>query len=192
MHRRQFGTLLLGALLPAILVRQSSAQAKPFVLRIVRGMDWEQLMQRELCIPGTVYSVDPDRTQSDRPGTMICYSMELPLRANQNEISAIPRGTYTARSRLSEKNGPVIELVNVPKRDVIQMHSGNEINHTLGCILLGSTPVSRAAQQGSEILTAGKCWIAGSKSARDKLLALYGWTDLEKQPPGRPVAVIVE
>jgi hypothetical protein len=192
MDRRQFLVRLLTAGIASVFVTDSFGQATPFAIRVVRSNGWEQLMQRELCIPGTVYTVDPDMIMSDNPGTKVCYSMELPQRGNQNEISAIPRGTYSAKARLSGKNGPVLELSGVPGRDVIQIHSGNSPDQTIGCILLGDTAVSQAPQHGSEILTAGKCWISGSKIARNKLLALCGWTDLTKEPPARPITVIID
>lgn len=190
MNRREFSACVATGVIGAPL--ECFAQVKPFVIRVVRSGGWQQLMQRELCIPGTVYSVDPDRTQSDRPGSFVCYSMELPQRGNQNQISAIPVGSYRAAARVSDNNGPVIQLSGVAGREAIQIHSGNAVDHTLGCILLGNTKVSQAPKQGSEILTAGKCWIAGSKAARKELLALYGWTELDKAPPARRVTVIVE
>lgn len=191
MNRRQFAARLLalgvgGAYLECL------AQVKPFVIRVVRTEGWEQLMQRESCISGIVYSVDPDHTQSDRPGSHICHSMELPQRANHRDISAVPTGRYRAFARLSDNNGPVIQLSGVTGRDAVQLHSGNMIDHSAGCILLGSTAVSQAPPRGSEILASGKCWISGSQAARRKLLALYGWTELNKSPPTRPITVIVE
>jgi len=191
MNRRQFGKYALASALAGTWAPHASAQIKNFVIRLVRSNGWEQLMQRELCIPGTVYSVDPSNILSDRPGTKVCYSMELPQRGNQNEISAIPSGKYSAKARLSGANGPVIQL-DVPGRDAIQIHSGNTVDHTLGCILLGTTAVSQATPRSSEILTAGKCWIGGSKTARNELLSIYGWTELDKQPPARPILVIVD
>jgi hypothetical protein len=192
MNRRQFTVRLLGAGIVSAFRFESFAQMMPFVIRVVRSNGWEQLMQRELCIPGTVYTVNPNMILSDNPGTKVCFSMELPQRGNQNQISAIPKGTYSAKARRSDSNGPVLQLSGVPGRDAIQMHSGNTPDQTLGCILLGSTAVSQAAPQGPEVLAVGKCWISGSKTARNKLLALYGWMDLTKDPPTRPITVIME
>ena len=91
MNRRQFSARMLASGLVGA-SPECFAQVKPFVIRVVRTGGWEQLMQQEMCIPGTVYNVDPDRIQSDRPGNRVCYSMELPRRANQDRISAIPPG----------------------------------------------------------------------------------------------------
>ena len=181
MDRRHFLVGAVSAGLVSTSRINSFAQVKPFVVRIVRTDGWEQLMQRESCVPGTVYSVNPDRIESDNPGSKLCFSMELPQRGNQNQISAVPRGNYRAKARLSDKNGPVIELTGVPGRDAIQMHSGNSPDQTLGCILLGTTAVSQGAPHGSEILKSGNCWISGSKTARNNLLNVYGWTDLTKE-----------
>jgi hypothetical protein len=193
MDRRQFTVGLFGVGIVRAFSLAGLPQVKPFVVRVVRTSGWEQLMQRESCIPGTVYTVNPDRIESDNPGTKVCFSMELPQRGNQKDVSAIPRGAYKAQARLSDKNGPVLQLSGVPGgRDGIQVHSGNIPDHTIGCILLGTTAVSQGPQEGPEILTAGKCWISGSKTARKQLLALYGWSDLTEQPPTRPVTVIVD
>jgi hypothetical protein len=196
MNRRQFSLQMTSAALTSAVVTQAFAQTATFVIRIVRTLGWDRLMQREACIPGTVYSVLPDSIVSDVPGTKVCYSMELPSRGNNDKISAIPPGMYSAFARLSEKTGPVLELAGVNGRTAVQIHTGNIVDHSEGCILLGSTPVSAGPPQGADILTAGKCWIAGSKDARTKLLGLYGWTELDKTPvpppPKRPAMVIIE
>jgi hypothetical protein len=52
-------------------------------------------------------------------GEQICYSIELPWRNNQHEISCIPEGNYALRRRNSEHVGWHLELVNVPGRELI-------------------------------------------------------------------------
>jgi hypothetical protein len=150
-------------------------------------------MQREICIASTVHVVDPNRIQSDVPGRLQCYAMELPRRGNQLEISAIPAGTYAAKARISEKNGRVIELVNVPGREHVQLHAGNHVDETLGCLLLGTAPASRQILRGESIIAApsNRCWISGSRAARDALLADYGWSDPKAAAPARSIMVII-
>lgn len=179
----------------AVVGTPSLAQVtRPFVLRVVRQQGWAELMKQEDCLSGTLYVVDAERILTDRPGRKVAYVMELPDRSNQKDISAVPAGTYEAFARLSEKNGAVIELKNVPKRTVVQFHSGNEISHTDGCFILGTIPVaSKLVDLPSAVASRNKkCWIGESKAARKALLAEYGWTDLNAQPPSRPIAVIVE
>jgi len=74
-----------------------------------------------------------------------CYSLELPWKDNQRNISCIPAGTYTVTIRLSHKYGRVYWVLDVPGRSYILIHSGNWAGdvskglktHTNGCILLG-------------------------------------------------------
>lgn len=169
-------------------------QLKPFVLRVVRQKGWAELMKKEDCLSGTLHVVDPDRLNSDRPGRQIAFVMELPDRSNQNDISAIPAGTYAAFAVQSDKNGPVIQLRDVPKRTAVQFHSGNEISNTEGCLILGAAPVTgiKISSAGAVASRNQKCWIGDSKAARKAVLAEYGWTDLNAKPPQRPITVIVE
>lgn len=195
MKRRVFLANLIGASLaahaPGSLAQGTS---RPYVLRIVRKTGWEDLMQRELCVASTIYVVDPGRILTDFPGRLQCHAMELPRRGNQQQISAIPAGTYAAKARVSEKNGRVIELIDVRGREVVQLHAGNHIDQTLGCLLLGAAPVSRQVLKGNSVIAApsNRCWISGSREARDALLADYGWADPNAAAPTRPISVIVE
>ena len=73
-----------------------------------------------------------------------CYSMELPWRDNQMDISCIPAGTYDlAWSDSGRIKG--FEVLNVPARSRIKIHAGNWAgdigqgyrSDVEGCILLG-------------------------------------------------------
>ena len=66
-----------------------------------------------------------------------CFTLELPDLDNQSYISCIPEGLYTFHTRLSNRNGFVIELDHVEDRTHIQIHSGNYTSQILGCILVG-------------------------------------------------------
>lgn len=66
-----------------------------------------------------------------------CFTLELAWRDNLRSISAIPAGTYKAFKRVSNKNGNVFQLVDVPNRTFIQVHAGNFTYQTEGCILVG-------------------------------------------------------
>lgn len=70
-------------------------------------------------------------------GSFQCFTLELPDKGNQSNISCIPEGTYTAFKRVSPSNGPCIELKDVPNRTYIQIHSGNYTRNIQGCILVG-------------------------------------------------------
>ena len=56
---------------------------------------------------------------------------------NIQDKSCIPEGVYNYKFRDSPKNGRVLELQNVEFRKRIQMHGGNYVRNTDGCILVG-------------------------------------------------------
>ncbi len=192
--RRVFATSL--CIFAGVIANASSVAqvTTPFALRVVREQGWAEIMNKEDCLSGTLYVVDANRLMTDRPGRFIGYVMELPDRSNLNSISAVPVGTYAAFARLSETNGAVIELRNVPNRTNVQFHTGNEISDTEGCFILGATPVTSTQIDRASIVASrnNKCWIADSRSAQNTLLAEYGWTDLTSKPPNREIYVIVE
>ena len=66
-----------------------------------------------------------------------CFTLELPWKSNEQDISCIPEGTYDYYARLSPSNGNVLELRDVPSRTYIQIHSGNYTSQIQGCILVG-------------------------------------------------------
>ena len=68
-----------------------------------------------------------------------CFSLELPDKDNQQDISCIPEGVYDYYLRNSSKNGLVLELKSVLGRDYIQIHSGNFTRQVQGCILVGDS-----------------------------------------------------
>ena len=65
------------------------------------------------------------------------FTLELPWKDNQKNISCIPEGEYEYFFRESPKNGEVLELRNVENRAFIQIHAGNYTSQIHGCILPG-------------------------------------------------------
>lgn len=77
-------------------------------------------------------------------GKFLCVTLELPDRQNKEGESCIPCGTYEMFKRISSRNntrigGVVYELKDVPERENIQIHIGNFLNNTSGCILVGKS-----------------------------------------------------
>ena len=68
-----------------------------------------------------------------------CFTLEKPWLDNQENISCIPVGEYCYYSSTSTRNGKVLQLENVEDRTSIQIHAGNYINQTQGCILVGDS-----------------------------------------------------
>lgn len=71
-------------------------------------------------------------------GDMICQTFELPWWNNQHNISCIPEGTYEVIPHNTEDKPNTFELVDVPNREGILIHTGNTVRDTLGCILVGA------------------------------------------------------
>jgi len=70
--------------------------------------------------------------------SMICYSLERADYSNSKSTSRIPLGSYKAFIRTDKKIGWRIELIDVPKRENIQIHVGNYPFQTTGCTLIGT------------------------------------------------------
>jgi hypothetical protein len=71
-------------------------------------------------------------------------ALELPFKNNQHNISCIPEGVYkckyTRSNRLSALKGTdfyTYEILDVPNRDGIRIHSANYASQLLGCVALG-------------------------------------------------------
>ena len=77
--------------------------------------------------------------------TFSCFTLELPWRDNQSNISCIPSGEYDATIRKSPKFGVTYWVLEVPDRSYILIHSANVAgdvsrgfkSHLNGCIALG-------------------------------------------------------
>ena len=98
-------------------------------------------------------------------GEFECFTLELPDKDNQKNISCIPEGVYTAKKRLSPSKGEVVvEYKNVPNRTYIQIHKGNHTRQLLGCQAVGD---SIAFVDGDSILD-----VTNSGPTFDTLMAL--------------------
>jgi hypothetical protein len=93
-----------------------------------------------------------------------CFTLELPWLENEANVSCIPKGTYKAFKRISQRNGSVFELRNVPQRSSIQCHGGNYTRQIQGCILVGSSVTFLDADTIPDV--------TNSKDTLAKLLAL--------------------
>ncbi len=95
-----------------------------------------------------------------------CDTIELPWRNNHQSLSCIPAGSYPAHVTFSPHfSAHLYELLNVPNRSDIRIHSGNFAGDTqkgfhsdvTGCILLGKsigTLANQMAVLGSRLALA--------------------------------------
>lgn len=72
-------------------------------------------------------------------GDFQCFTLELPNKNNEENISCIPAGEYGYFRRISPNNGEVLQLQNVPNRTLVQVHAGNYTRQIEGCILVGDS-----------------------------------------------------
>jgi hypothetical protein len=89
-------------------------------------------------------------------GEVMGYTLERPVEGNIPLISAVPAGTYRAFVRTESKDRWRVELINVPGRGNVQIHVGNTLRDTIGCVLLG-------VDLGNDM-----CTVKDSKTAFDK------------------------
>lgn len=72
-------------------------------------------------------------------GLCFCLTLELPDKCNQRNISSIPRGDYTCLPTVSPKYGFTYMVSGVPGRSGILFHTGNTVEDTEGCIMVGAS-----------------------------------------------------
>ena len=70
-------------------------------------------------------------TDSDE---FICWTLELPWKDNQRNVSCIPAGVYNCQWKRDDNR---VMVLDVPERDGIQIHIGNRTSDIQGCILPG-------------------------------------------------------
>ena len=102
-------------------------------------------------------------------GQFLCFTIELPWRENQRNISCIPEGTYEIVARHSKRFQNHLHVQDVKGRSLILIHpANNALKELRGCI----APVS-------QLTDIGKGW--KSREALNKLLTLsYRALELKK------------
>lgn len=64
-------------------------------------------------------------------------TLERPWLDNERNVSCIPAGVYACNRYHSEKHPNTFQVMNVPERSAILFHTGNLLEHSAGCILIG-------------------------------------------------------
>jgi hypothetical protein len=114
-------------------------------------------------------------------GQVICYCLERPWQNNQPLVSAIPAGVYPAHVRYDHADAWRIELDNVPHREHVEIHVGNWVFNSEGCILVG------ASLKADDL-----CVVLDSKAAYSKLRNLFYGADTPNSMPDKDISVDVE
>ena len=94
-------------------------------------------------------------------GQFLCFTIELPWRENQRNISCIPEGTYDVKlrttggfnNRYSQKFGNpwhkgMLHVQDVPGFEYILIHTGNTDENTMGCLLVADTSQQNITKDG--------------------------------------------
>lgn len=120
--------------------------------------------------------------QAYEPNDFECHTLELPWLDNQSNVSCIPDGDYickyTPSMRLSKVAGHEVrtyEVLNVPNRAGIRIHSANFFRQLLGCIALGEK-VEDVDIDGEGDVTESRKTVAAFEKAmgyQDFLLHIY-------------------
>ena len=71
-------------------------------------------------------------------GEPLACTLEEPWQNNKPQISCIPEGTYDCIPHSGARFKNVWRLEDVPNRSDVLIHNGNTLDHTEGCILVGS------------------------------------------------------
>lgn len=77
-------------------------------------------------------------------GTFECWTLEDPVREGPkvHGATAIPPGVYVLTIDFSRRFGkPMPHILDVPGFEGIRMHSGNKVEDTDGCVLVGTRRV---------------------------------------------------
>ena len=113
-------------------------------------------------------------------GLVVAYTLERPTVDNQPLFSAVPAGTYSAHLRYDHNDHWRFELEGVPGRSNVQIHVGNTIDNTIGCVLIGTA------------LGAHFCSLSQSRAAYAAFKkAVYDTADDRGVPPEVGATVII-
>lgn len=80
--------------------------------------------------------------------TITFATLELPWRNNQHDISCIPAGQYQVKLLFSPShNKKLWWITGVPGRSDVEIHVGNTVADTHGCVLIGEASDGDAITQ---------------------------------------------
>lgn len=92
----------------------------------------------------------------------VAKTLELGWKNNQNSISCIPVGEYICKytrsnrlSQLTKRDYFTYEVLDVPGRSGIRIHSANYYNQLLGCIALGNALKDLNADTNLDLVHSG-------------------------------------
>lgn len=72
-------------------------------------------------------------------GDFQCFTLERVKGLNKKNEACVLPGEYSGFKRISPTNGPCIQFEDKNGREFIQIHKGNYLRNTVGCILVGDS-----------------------------------------------------
>lgn len=69
---------------------------------------------------------------------VVCVTLEPPDKLNEQNVSSIPAQQYLCARVDSPRFGDTFQIEGVPERTSVLFHSGNTVEDTHGCVLLGT------------------------------------------------------
>ncbi|BBD08762.1 putative uncharacterized protein [Desulfovibrio ferrophilus] len=70
---------------------------------------------------------------------VVCVTLEPPDKLNAQDVSSIPAQQYLCARVDSPRFGNTFQVQDVPGRTRVLFHSGNTVEDTRGCVLLGTS-----------------------------------------------------
>ena len=95
----------------------------------------DRLVSSDKQINGSLYIINNHTLIFD------CHTLELPDKNNEKRVSCIPKGTYKVMKRYSDKHKNHFQILDVPNRSFILIHSANYVYQLLGCIAVGKNKI---------------------------------------------------
>jgi len=90
------------------------------------------------------------------------FTLEPSWKENKILTSCIPAMVYILEPFNSPKHGGCFIIKDVPKRTVVEVHIGNLIKDTLGCVIIGQ----------NSVVIKGELGVAESRKALQELLQI--------------------
>ena len=145
--------------------------ASPTTFATDFNIEIKRRYQSSVCTSGDLYI----------NGTWVAYALERPWVNNLPFISSVPPGSYQARLRYDHSDKWRVELIGVPGRTHVQIHIGNVVQDSVGCILVGKQLMGDA------------CTIrpGTSKAAYDDMKRLFYGTEEPVSTPDKAITVSI-